>query len=152
MDSCVWALLKDGTVIAGNFEDEGNALSAHVQLLLANDITNMDFSFKAAGSLRNGVMHRNSCLNSCVHVRENRETVTQFLTIVYGVKNDLYDDGMDDYMQMRTEVEAEKVRNLEKQEGKHPCNKEDCETAATILEEKGYTVKKTEDDEYKIGN
>lgn len=114
-------------MIAGLYEDAGpdSPLSAHVNLLLASRITSLD-NFQAAGSIKAGVIHPNSCLNGCISRPNDRMAIEAFLR----EHGRLWSDREQHNQVVR---QAAQARQLERSLGKHPCTKSDCEAAAEEL-------------------
>jgi len=145
-DRCVWALLQDGSVIAGDYkDDEGTASSAHVKLLRDHGIS-MEH-VKAAGSLMKGEVRPNSCLNKIIN--EPRSSAPHFNTSPGPFTS------MSRYVHRTspgptTSFYAAGAREYEKTRGRHPCDMSDCRHAAEALCNQGYTVRKNENDEYII--
>jgi len=145
-DHCVWALLQDGSVIAGDYKDDkGTASSAHVQLLQHHRISMEDV--KAAGSLMNGEVRPNSCLNKIINAQ--RSSAPHFNTSPGPFTS------INRYVHRTspgptTSFYAAEARAYEKTLGRHPCDMSDCLYAAEALCNQGYTVRKNENDEYMI--
>jgi hypothetical protein len=148
-DRCVWALLQDGSVIAGDYkDDEGTASSAHVKLLRYHGIR-MEH-VKAAGSLKNGEVKPNSCLNKIINEPRSSEALRPHFNASPGPFT-----SMSRYVHRTspvptTSIQAAGAREFENTLGKHPCDMSDCRYAAEALCNQGYTVRKNEDDEYII--
>jgi len=145
-DRCVWVLLQDGSVIADNYkDDEGTASSAHVKLLCHHRISLEHV--KAAGSLMDGEVRRNSCLNKIIN--EQRSSAPHFNTSPGRFTS------VSRYVHRTspgptTSFYAAEARAYEKTLGRHPCDMSDCLYAAEALCNQGYTVRKNENDEYII--
>jgi len=134
-DFCVWAMLHNGAVIAGDYKDTpGTASSAHVKLLRDHGVTVHDIA--AAGSLKEGVVRPNSCLNKIKENPTERMAVDRFI----------HRTSPGDF----TKLGAAAARKYENDLGKHPCDISYCIDAAYYLSDNDYTVRKDEDGEYMI--